>query len=62
MTNNESRPDTGEMLKRLYLWHTERNLNELVSRAAKENVSNRGFLDLILENELALRHEATVAD
>ena len=60
MTNTESRPDTGEMLKRLYLWHTERNLKELVSRAAKENISHRDFLDLILENELALRHEATV--
>ena len=61
MTNQTvSKIPTGEMLKRLYLWHTERHLGELIKRGAGENMSHQDFLDMVLDHELAHRHETAV--
>ena len=54
-------PKISEMLKRLCLLHSERHLEELVSRAAKEGLGNAEFLALVLDHELAHRHEKLVA-
>ena len=54
-------PKIGEMLKRLCLLHSERHLEELVGRAAKDGLNNTEFLALVLDHELAHRHEKLVA-
>jgi len=61
MNNPASAPKICEMLRRLCLNHTERHLEELVTRSGKEGMSNTEFLGLVLDHELANRHENTVA-
>lgn len=54
-------PKIAEMLRRLCLCHAERHLEELIGRSLKESMSNSEFLGLVLDHELAHRHENTVA-
>jgi len=61
MNNVASIDNLGGMLKRLYLCHAERHLPELIDRSGKENMGNSDFLRLVLDHELSLRHENTVA-
>lgn len=58
--SNENDP-IGKMLEKLYLFHTAKGYNEFLDRAAQENISHKDFLIRLLENELAFRHERTVA-
>ena len=53
-------PKIAEMLRRLCLLHSERHLEELVGRAAKDGLNNTEFLALVLDHELAHRHEKLV--
>jgi len=50
-----------EMLKKLYLFHTAGHLDELVLKAGQANMGHKEFLRMILDYELASRHERTVA-
>ncbi len=50
-----------EMLKKLYLFHTAEHLEELIVKAGQVNMGHREFLRMILDCELASRHERTVA-
>lgn len=48
-------------LERLRLFQTARNYGALLEAAAKDNLTHRQFLELLLDNEVAYRHERTVA-
>lgn len=48
-------------LERLHLFHTSKHCKEWIDRAAQDNLSHQDFLGLLLEGELASRHERTVA-
>lgn len=47
-------------LRKLCLYHTLRHYQELIDTCAKENVSHRDFLERLLEEEMAFRHERAV--
>ena len=49
------------MAEKLYLTRTAESYQELLEAAAKENLSHRRFLERLLGNELAWRHERLVA-
>ena len=49
------------MAKKLNLTRTAKSYRELIEAAAKENLSHRQFLERILSDELAGRHERLVA-
>lgn len=53
-------PKIAEMLRLLCMHHTELHLEELVSRAAREEMGNAEFLALVLDHELSRRHENLV--
>jgi DNA replication protein DnaC len=48
-------------LRRLCLYHTLRNGEQLIEKAAKENWSHKEFLERLLEEEMAFRNEKAVA-
>jgi DNA replication protein DnaC len=50
-----------EALRKLCLYHTLRHHDDLIQRAAQENLSHRDFLRLVIEEEMAFRHERAVA-
>lgn len=50
-----------EKLKKLFLFHIARQLPELEKTGGQENMSQVGFLNLLLDHELACRHQNTVA-
>ena len=49
------------MLEKLWLTHAAKNYPALVAAAAKENLSHESFLERMLQDELAHRHQNTVA-
>lgn len=47
-------------LRRLCLYHTLRNYPEFLAAAAKENLDHRQFLERLIDQEMAFRHECAV--
>lgn len=59
-TTNKSTP-LEEALRKLCLYNTLRHYENALARAAQENLSHRDFLERLLEEEMAFRHERAVA-
>jgi DNA replication protein DnaC len=49
-----------EGLRRLCLYNTLRHSQELIEKAAKDNLSHQQFLEVLIEEEMAFRHEKAV--
>jgi len=60
MSNLKIKNDMTTMLKKLFLFHTERHLPELLEEAVKGNMAHKDFLNLVLEHELAYRYKNTI--
>lgn len=50
-----------QKLERLRLFETAKNYEALLEAAAKDNLSHQQFLERLLDNEIAYRHERVVA-
>lgn len=62
MTNSLTDPSPLEnSFRRLCLYNTLRNYEELLERSARDNLSHRDFLRLVMDEELAFRHQNAVA-
>ena len=59
MSSNPTSLQNG--LRRLCLYHTLRHSQELIEKAAKDNLSHQEFLEILIEEEIAFRHERAVA-
>ncbi len=61
MQGATSQDGFGPRLERLRLFHTARSYEELLQKAAQENLSHRDFLERLLDNEVVWRHDRMVA-
>jgi DNA replication protein DnaC len=57
----DAQDPVGAMAEKLYLTRTAKGYRDLLEAAAKENLSHRQFLERLLSDELAWRHERLVA-